>query len=394
MREVIQISSCLYNGLEQFSITFQYSFRTKEYVKAFTGVFWSTSNRFWYLKDRNALPIFIRYLKSGGYEVSCKIEENHPVKNRKAATRHLSLQKTNPLTLAFSRYLETLRYSVSTVATYTSFAQQFLEFLKEISPEAASQTDAEGFLAYLVLQRGISISTHRQAISALKQFYKFLPEGQVNVEGLVRPHKDFILPTVLSTAEVIRLLQVTRNLKHRTALSLLYGCGLRIGELLALELRHIDVARRQLLVKQSKGRKDRVIVLANRFIPLLQDYILAYKPKRYLLEGKPEVAYSATSIRVVLKRNARIAGIVKAISPHTLRHSYATHLLEKGVDIRYIQELLGHAKPETTMIYTHVSRKDLLNIKSPLDLLFESEPCAQRNGTKSSVFGMEMGDNE
>jgi site-specific recombinase XerD len=280
------------------------------------------------------------------------------------------------------------------VATYTSFAQQFLEFLKEISPEAASQTDAEGFLAYLVLQRGISISTHRQAISALKQFYKFLPEGQVNVEGLVRPHKDFILPTVLSTAEVIRLLQVTRNLKHRTALSLLYGCGLRIGELLALELRHIDVARRQLLVKQSKGRKDRVIVLANRFIPLLQDYILAYKPKRYLLEGKPEVAYSATSIRVVLKRNARIAGIVKAISPHTLRHSYATHLLEKGVDIRYIQELLGHAKPETTMIYTHVSRKDLLNIKSPLDLLFESEPCAQRNGTKSSVFGMEMGDNE
>lgn len=133
MREVIQISSCLYNGLEQFLIQFQYSLRTKEFIKAFTGVFWSTSNRFWYLKDRNALPIFIRYLKSGRYEVSCKIEENHPVKNRKAAIRNLSLQKTNPITLAFSGYLEVLRYSHSTIATYTSSVQRFLEFLKEIS---------------------------------------------------------------------------------------------------------------------------------------------------------------------------------------------------------------------------------------------------------------------
>lgn len=383
----ITISTCLYEGLEQIRISFPYTFNAKECVKSFPGTRWSAENKFWYLKDREALPSFIAHLRTNGFKVKSRIQNSRP-------DTMVALPKYHKLTLRFRQFLEARRYSQSTVATYTTFVQQFLEFLKEISPEAASQTDAEAFLAYLVLQRGISISTHRQAISALKQFYKFLPEGQVNVEGLVRPHKDFILPTVLSTAEVIRLLQVTRNLKHRTALSLLYACGLRIGELLALELRHIDVARRQLQVKQSKGRKDRVIVLANRFVPLLQDYILAYKPKRYLLEGKPEVPYSATSIRVVLKRNARTAGIVKAISPHTLRHSYATHLLEKGVDIRYIQELLGHAKPETTMIYTHVSRKDLLNIKSPLDLLFESDPFEHQNDTETSLFGMELGDNE
>jgi site-specific recombinase XerD len=207
----------------------------------------------------------------------------------------------------------------------------------------------------------------------LKQFSVFLPDCRIDPEGLVRPHKSRKLPTVLSTAEIIRLLQVTRNLKHRTLLALIYGCGLRIGELLALELSQLDIARRQLFVRDGKGRKDRVVVLADRLLPLLQNYLATYRPERYFAEGRPGQPYSPTSIRSILKQNAKRAGIIKPITPHTLRHSYATHLLEKGVDIRYIQELLGHAKPETTMIYTHVSRQDLLNIKSPLDLLYETQ---------------------
>lgn len=190
---------------------------------------------------------------------------------------------------------------------------------------------------------------------------------------LTRPKKDKILPTVLSKEEVIDLLRCTKNLKHRAVLSMIYSAGLRISELLNLELNNIDVDRRQIIVKNAKGRKDRHIILAESFIPLMINYLTSYVPKRYFVEGKVEgEKYSAESVRSFLKLACKSAQITKRVTPHTLRHSYATHLLENGIDIRYIQELLGHAKPETTMIYTHVSKKDLLQIKSPLDMALKS----------------------
>lgn len=366
MAETITLAACLYEGREQIRITFPYSYRAKECVKAFPGVRWSPDNHFWYLKDPASLPSLVAHLKTAGFGIRSLITS-------KGQRSEKTLPKTHPLAIRFRQFLEARRYSRSTVATYTTFIQQFLEFLKVAPPEAARQSDAEAFLEYLVLKRRIAISTHRQAISALKQFAVFLPDCRIDPEGLVRPHKSRKLPTVLSTAEIIRLLQVTRNLKHRTLLALLYGCGLRVGELLTLELSQLDIGRRQLFIRDGKGRKDRQVVLADRLIPLLQNYLATYRPERYFAEGRPGQPYSPTSIRSILKQNARRAGIIKPISPHTLRHTYATHLLEKGVDIRYIQELLGHAKPETTMIYTHVSRRDLLNIKSPLDLLYETQ---------------------
>ena len=362
----ITISTCIYEGLEQIRISFPYTFNAKECVKSFPGTRWSAENKFWYLKDREALPSFIAHLRTNGFKVKSRIQNSRP-------NTVVALPKYHELALRFRQFLEARRYSQSTVATYSTFVQQFLEFLKEISPEEARQSDAEAFLEHLVLKRRIAISTHRQAISALKQFSVFLPDCHIDPEGLVRPHKSRKLPTVLSTAEIIRLLQVTRNLKHRILLALIYGCGLRIGELLALELSQLDIDRRQLFVRDGKGRKDRQVVLADRLLPLLQNYLATYRPERYFAEGRPGQPYSPISIRSILKQNAKRAGIIKPITPHTLRHSYATHLLEKGVDIRYIQELLGHAKPETTMIYTHVSRQDLLNIKSPLDLLYETQ---------------------
>ncbi|MFZ2282332.1 MAG: tyrosine-type recombinase/integrase, partial [Lutibacter sp.] len=130
--------------------------------------------------------------------------------------------------------------------------------------------------------------------------------------------------------------------------------------------------RRQILVKNSKGRKDRNVILAESIIPLMNNYLMSYRPERYFVEGKPFQQYSAESIRAFLHRVSKLANIAKNVTPHTLRHSYATHLLENGIDLRYIQELLGHAKPETTMIYTHVTKKDLMKIESPLDLALKS----------------------
>ncbi|MGY0425436.1 MAG: tyrosine-type recombinase/integrase [Polaribacter sp.] len=189
---------------------------------------------------------------------------------------------------------------------------------------------------------------------------------------LERPKKSRILPTVLSQREVITLLQVTKNLKHRAIIALLYSAGLRIGELISLELSHIDIARRQILVKSGKGRKDRYVILANSFLPLLQNYLSTYNPTYFFVEGGIKTPYSASSIRKFLHRSTELSKISKKVTPHTLRHSYATHLLENGIGLRHIQELLGHSKPETTMIYTHVAKKDLLEIKSPLDTLLES----------------------
>jgi site-specific recombinase XerD len=176
------------------------------------------------------------------------------------------------------------------------------------------------------------------------------------------------LPLILSKEEVINLLQCTKILKHRAILALIYASGLRISELINLELQDIDVDRKQIIIKKGKGRKDRYVILANSFLPLLNNYLNTYSPQKYFAEGPiVSMKYSASSVRKFLKQSCRYAGIKKTVTPHTLRHSYATHLLENGVDLRYIQELLGHARPETTMIYTHVSKKDLLHIESLLD---------------------------
>ncbi len=373
MKDTVHLSSFLYKGRERIRIAFPYSYRLKEHIKAFPSTRWDPELGCWRLDDPDAAPALAAHLRAGGFAVSTNALPGglpkKPVRYRKPVRSTL-----HPLAQRFREFLQARRYSQSTVGVYSTFIGQFLEFLGETPPEKASNSDAEAFLEFLVLKRRIAISTHRQAISALKQFAAFLPDCAITPEGLVRPRRSHKLPAVLGEAEVIRLLQVTRNLKHRAILALIYSCGLRIGELLHLEWKHLDLERRQVWIRSGKGRKDRQVVLAERIVPLLQNYRATYQPERYFAEGAPGHPYSPSSIRAFLRRSAKRAGILKRVTPHTLRHSYATHLLEKGVDIRYIQELLGHAKPETTMVYTHVSRRDLLSIRSPLDLIYGSGP--------------------
>ncbi len=269
----------------------------------------------------------------------------------------------------FVKFLRGKRLSESTVRTYYLHVLDFLNYLKGKDIEEVNHKDVDGFIEDFCAPR-YAISSHRQVISALKQLKSFVPNMQVDTDLLEMPRKSKYLPTVLSKEEVMELLRCTKNLKHRAVLALIYSCGLRIGELVALELRDIDIDRRQLMVVNGKNRKDRYVVLAKSFIPLLNNYLETYRPKRYFVEGRTEgKPYRASSVRHFLKNSCALAKIKKRITPHTLRHSYATHLLEYGVDLRYIQELLGHARPETTMIYTHVTKKDLLHIESPLDMV-------------------------
>ena len=284
-------------------------------------------------------------------------------------------------------YLRGLRLSESTVMTYFTFVADFVEFVGEKSLDALTNIDVRLFVERQVKYKRYAISTHRQLISAIKHFGRFLPDSNLEVEELPRPSSSRYLPTVLSKEEVIAILRATKNLKHRAIIALLYSAGLRIGEIIDLELSAIDVDRRQLFIKNGKGRKDRVVVLAESFIPLYRNYYMTYTPKRYFIESPSFGKYSAGSIRNFLKRSCKQARIGKHVTPHTLRHSYATHLIENGVGLRYVQDLLGHSKPETTMIYTHVAKKDLLQIQSPLDTVFIALSGADKKQQEQLLLG-------
>jgi site-specific recombinase XerD len=212
------------------------------------------------------------------------------------------------------------------------------------------------------------VSYQNQCISGIKHFLNFKGLAIDDIE-VTRPNKDKKLPSVLSKPEVKAILDSTTNLKHRTLLSLVYSAGLRIGEALNIRPHDIDTERGLIHIRSAKGRKDRYTLLSPSLVPLIESYINHYKPNYFLFEGRSGEAYTQVSARQVLKKSLRLAGISKYATLHTLRHSFATHLLENGTDIRYIQELLGHNSPKTTMIYTHVSSTNLNQIKNPFDNL-------------------------
>ena len=271
----------------------------------------------------------------------------------------------------FYLFLKGKRYSKSTIQTYTFFVADFINFYTKKALEELTNRDVELFIEKVFIERNYSVSSQRQFISALKLFIVFYPQTKINDLVLERPKRSRQLPSVLSQEEVLSIIQSTQNLKHRAIIALLYSCGLRISELINMKLADFHIERKQLIVKNGKGRKDRYVSLADSFLPLLSNYYTSYKPKIYFVEGQNGGKYSAESVRQFLKKSCLKAQIKKNVTPHTLRHSYATHLLENGVDIRYIQSLLGHAKPETTMIYTHVKRKDLMAIQNPLDVALQ-----------------------
>jgi site-specific recombinase XerD len=269
---------------------------------------------------------------------------------------------------AYKEYLRGQRKSSSTVNTYSNFVEHFLKFNNSKTLADLSNRSIELFAEGVLARYNYSISSHRQAMNALKHFFRLNEHLNVEVEKIAVPKKDRKLPDVLSTEEVISILQATRNLKHRAILGLIYSSGLRIGEVLNLKLADVDLERQSVYVKSGKGRKDRHTTLGQSIQPLLVNYVRTYKPERFLFEGEKGLAYTASSIRAFLKRSCELANIRKKVTPHTLRHSFATHLLENGVDIRYIQELLGHSRPETTMIYTHVTERSISAIQNPLDV--------------------------
>ncbi|RZJ70422.1 MAG: integrase [Flavobacterium sp.] len=279
----------------------------------------------------------------------------------------LSVEEYEDL-LRFRKWLQTHRYSDSTVNTYCKMCEFFLKYLRKRNITAITARTIEQFNYEFIVSPQKSISYQNQAINAIKQYLIF-KQIALDFQNIERPRKEKKLPTVLSMEEIRRLMESTVSLKHKALLSLIYSGGFRISEVLNLKLADIDSDRMLIHVRNAKGRKDRYTLLSTKALLLLREYFVVYQPKIFLFEGNGGGQYSSRAAQSVLQASATRAGITKSISLHTLRHSFATHLLEHGTDIRYIQDLLGHSSPKTTMIYTHVSDSSVQNIRNPLDMI-------------------------
>ncbi|MCB0374679.1 MAG: tyrosine-type recombinase/integrase [Sinomicrobium sp.] len=209
----------------------------------------------------------------------------------------------------------------------------------------------------------------KQVTASIRFLYQNILEKPVPDALNLKMKKPQTLPVVLSKEEINRLIKVTSNLKHKTILLLIYSAGLRLGELLNLKIADIDSKRLNIHIVQAKGKKDRYVVLSEKVLNLLREYFRKYKPVEYLIEGAKGGRYSDKSVQSIMKQSLKKASIRKKATVHSLRHSFATHLLDEGTDIRFIQELLGHVRLETTQIYTHVSSRSINKIKSPADNL-------------------------
>ncbi len=236
-------------------------------------------------------------------------------------------------------------------------------------PQEIENEDIKRYLYYMVSQRKVATSTSNAIINALKLYY-----GEILKKNFIyevkRPKKDKKLPVVLSREEVRKILHATKNIKHKAILMLMYSGGLRVGEIIKLKPEDIDVNRKLIHIKASKGRRDRYTLLSDIALQTLREYQKKERPRKWLFPSwNREKHITARTVQKIFQNACRKAGIKKNVSVHSLRHSFATHLLESGIDLRYIQELLGHKSSKTTEIYTHVSTKNLSAIKNPLDSL-------------------------
>lgn len=262
--------------------------------------------------------------------------------------------------------LELKRYSNNTVRIYVPFFEMFINFYRDRALDTLDESDIRAFLQHLI-QKKLSNSYINQAINAIKFYYEVVLGMPNRFYDIERPRREYKLPKVISKEEVIAIINNTNNIKHKCVVELLYGSGLRNSELLNLKITDIDSTRMLVRVENAKGNKDRLTLLSKNALDDLRIYFKEYKPKEYLFEGQKGGKYSAESVLRIVKMATGKAGIRKSVSPHVLRHSFATHLLESGVDLRQIQVLLGHNSSKTTEIYTHVATNTFKKIKNPLD---------------------------
>ena len=353
-------------------VSFSFDKEVIALVKNQKGARWSQTLRSWYfLKEEFQLNQFYNALKDIVFIDYSRLKlKPNPAPISKA---HVKEKVATQLPEEYKEQFILKRYSQNTIKTYSSCFLKFMQFFKDKKLEAISKEEIKKFILYLIRQKKVSPSTQNQYINAIKFYYEKVLKQPKMVFSIERPRKRKHLPKIISEEELFRLLKSTKNLKHKAITALLYASGLRVSEIINLKPSDLNFHNHTLLIKQSKGFKDRISLMGESTSLVLKKYIKEYQPKAYLFEGQFGGRYSPRSINKFLKRNAKIAQIASPISAHTLRHSFATHLLNNGTDIRFIQELLGHNSSRTTERYTHVSKRVLERVESPIDKIVKDK---------------------
>jgi len=371
-------------------VTFPYNPLLVEKVKTIPGHRWHPEKKYWSFPDNDrTLEKILEVFKEEKIHIDPALQAKIPAPviardkvpkqsqiNPSLAKRgegRFSDKKLSITTFEdLKRELLSRKYSYRTLKGYLYYNRNFLSFIGK-SPSEITDNDIKDYLIYLAEEKQAATSTLNQAINALKFYYGSMLKKKFVYE-IKRPRKDRKLPVVLSREEVAGIISSLENIKHKAILMLIYSAGLRVGELVRLRPEDIDSERKLIFIKGAKGRKDRYTMLSESAYKTLRRYVEQYKPQRWLFPGPDKERHiTVRTAQRIFEMACEKVSIKKGVTIHSLRHSFATHLLENGIDLRYIQEILGHKSSKTTEIYTHVSNKDLTRIKNPLDQIFKGK---------------------
>ncbi len=342
-------------------------------LKNIHGRHWNSEWYIWEVPGTKLTKRFIEHHFSGLIAWTFQPEENIPERLQESAPTYqkqqtaLILAKYEAAVTAMEQMLMLKRYSWRTIKSYKNSLRQFILYYNDTKPSQITRKQINDYIAQLIRNKHITESYQNQIACSIKIFYCEVLNQEEKVAGLVQAKRPQKIPQVLTETEVSRLLKSVDNLKHRFILTMIYSAGLRLGELTKLRLTDIQIEEHRIFVRDAKGKKDRCTILAGKTEAMLRTYMACYQPIHWLIEGADGGAYSDRSVQAIFTAAKERARINPLATVHTLRHSFATHLLEKGVDLRYIQDLLGHESSKTTEIYTHITKKSWDKIKSPLD---------------------------
>ena len=405
----VTLKPLYHRNQECIGIYFENSPKLNDAIRKHAGAKWSQTNKCWYvpLSKENYNKLFFslkglvsidqtalhQYLADKKKEndtkkqpISVPVKRTSvrilPVASQNLQTSHIIIYKTDKIHAANAHVLQKMKeqlilksYSTSTIRTYLQEMSHLLGMLKNKSADELTSEHLKRYMIYCSEVLKLKENTLHSRINALKFYYEQVLHQEKFFWEIPRPKKQFILPKVLGEDEVAKLFNALSNIKHKAMLFTAYSAGLRVSEIASLKVRDIDSSRMQIRIENAKGKKDRYVNLSPVLLDILRAYIRNYrpKPKLFLFESEQTgEAYPTRTIQRIFYLAKEKARISKQVGIHSLRHSFATHMLEKGIDIRYIKDLLGHFSIKTTEKYLHVKREQLVNIVSPLDDLWRS----------------------
>lgn len=359
--KTILVERVLHRDKKRVKLIFSFDVEILNIIDTIEDVAWSSRMKCWHIPYKESYITDLQNLFKDEVQIvdrSCKIQRslhnNFGDEHKQALSR-------------FKIYLKNRRYSESTIKNYEKRIRDFLEFYHDKEIDLITNEDIQYYNYERMIKKKVSYTLQNLFVTSLKLFLKTVSESKIDIKRVERAKTSRKLPEVFSKKEIEKILTSTQNLKHKTLLLITYGCGLRRSEIGKLQIQDVNSDRKLMLVRNAKGRKDRFVPLSTKLVEALRVYYKSYKPRRYLFETKPGQPYPDETAYKVFKTALLKSKIKKEVGIHSLRHSYATHLLENGTDLRYIQEILGHKSSRTTEIYTHVSNKNISNINSPAD---------------------------